>query len=192
MERIVLCVLMASGVVVAACSRVCPAPPQATSQAATATRRNQDAKPSITLTVGGVFWRRATPGYATESSTSPMITIPKYAICDVRVHPGSSEHKRARVKVLVNGNWRLVWVNRVHGWPSTIQATLSFLPFDTFGYCTHGTEKNPNLDWQLTKADLMNEAHQWIKEEMSETDLIALYGSDLVNEQARHPGPTKL
>jgi hypothetical protein len=128
------------------------------------------------LALGGVFWRKATAAYATRGSTQPILTIPKRSACDVREFSGGW----SRVKVLVGGGWRLVWVRDL---PAN-KVGMVHHPYLTFGYVSFGTDERPDIGWPRSRNNLLAEAQ---KEQMTKAELTDLFGAELVNPDAR-PG----
>lgn len=136
----------------------------------------------IMLTVGGIFWPAVTPGYTTETSGTATLSIPKGSVCDIRHHPGAGSG-RAMVKVRVNDQWHILWVNHVL---SQDHEGLQFLPFETFPYISHGSEAEPDRNWGETCASLLKAADESMLE-MSDDSLRQEYGDRTVEALS---GPT--
>jgi len=128
-------------------------------------------RPDEMVTVGGIFWPDVTLGFETEASTKPMLAIPRDSVCDIRVHPGAGSG-RAMVKVLVNGQWHVAWVDQI---PSHDHEGMRFMPFDTFPYLSCGSEQTPDRNWNRTQRRLI-EAADAHRAELSDETLRALFG----------------
>ena len=136
------------------------------------------ASPSVQgamLTLGGIFWRKVTLGYSSPTSRWPILRIPKYAVCDIRDHPGASGG-RVGVKVLVEDSWHSVWVDQI---PSPDCPGIDFLPIVTFSYLTSGTETDPDHRWNVTEKRLMTEGKKEV-EKLSDEYLAGYFGPELV------------
>ncbi len=112
------------------------------------------------LTVGGVFWQLLTPGYKEKNSKESSILIPRFSVCAIRYHPGTSKTERYQIKVLVNNKWYLLWVDQIKG----------HSPFETYAYTSYGSEEKPDQYWQYTTKVILKEAQKVIKEMRNKTE----------------------
>lgn len=134
------------------------------------------------LALGGVFWRASTRGYASQRAIEPLLTIPQRSVCDVRRFAAGW----SRVKVLVGDSWHLVWVRDL----AANDAGIAHHPFLTFGYVSSGTDERRDLDWRRSAVSLLAQADKE-KKHMTQDELVALFGADMVHGNAQPADPAE-